>query len=142
MQRSAWVAGVSALVLTASVASADQCQVLTEAQAIQAVNALQQARGVARVCEPCGERIGPGVAVAPIASVARHRWEGDARQWVVRINGRDVDLAYMFFTVNGTRFVNLASVTTCHTTGVTASFDRGQSPVAPPAVLPPTEPGM
>lgn len=84
----------------ATSAWADQCAVLNREQAVAAAALLQRNEEVMHFCEPCGENIllVPPAKIEKIRSVQIKPWEGDKKSFVVEVNGRQTDLAYLFLT--------------------------------------------
>lgn len=91
----------------ASLALADQCQLVSPDVADRAVASIRAARGrVLSYCAPCGDALPPISA----ASVPRQvRSSGDS----VHIDGREVDLAYVYLEVSPGFFENVALRTGC-----------------------------
>jgi hypothetical protein len=108
---------VLAAVLAPSFAFADQCQVVTHAQALKAIKILNSANQVQKLCEPCGESLPQ--EVRPY-SVDLQTFNGlHSGQYSVAINGAAIDLAYTY--VNG---MNLAMLVGCKAQGVSDTLQR------------------
>lgn len=130
------VAGVMAVVaagLAPSEARADQCQVVTEAQAAAAVARLNASRIFMRLCEPCGEHLGDHRPEIVRAAVAVPDGDGNSR---VMVNGAEIDLAYIYIRTGATTLTNLARVSGCETQSVSPSISL---PPAPASAEAPTE---
>jgi hypothetical protein len=102
---------LSALTLFAlsNSAHADQCQIISKAQALAAVERINIGDSVQHWCEPCDEEESKTVAVTEIE--VRSGKSG----WQVSINGKSIDLAYTFVKSASEDFayVNLALLANC-----------------------------
>ena len=111
------VAAVLSLVTGARVVHADQCELVTEAQAEAAKSVIQANPTIAFYCEPCGEKTAQAVTVQSIG-VRPHR-----SGFVLAINGKPIDLAYTYFAVSQIKLRNLAMAAGCPVTGVSELID-------------------
>jgi hypothetical protein len=110
---------VLAVVLAGSgVARADQCQLVDSGTAVRALQLLHDHPNVLAYCEPCGDHA-PGVPTRA-NHVATDRDRSGAYQVV--IDRREVDLAYTFVQTGPERFENLAHLTGCPASGVSATL--------------------
>ncbi len=108
-----------ALSLLGGTARADQCAWIDEDAATNARAILTSSPTFIEHCEPCGDRA-PG---AP--QVAKHveiRSVGDDYK-EVSVNGRPIDLAYVFVKMDAAHYRNLAALAGCPATGVSTSLD-------------------
>ncbi len=111
---SALLALVAALHLAAPpadppAAAVDQAFVVSLPVAKAALAVLNRHAWSVRYCEPCGDA-SPEVVGHAVASA--HPWEHDRTQWVVTVDGQDVDLAYVYVPLAGSGLaVNLAMLT-------------------------------
>ena len=102
----------------ASVARADQCQLVDSGTAVRALQLLHDGPNVLTYCEPCGDRA-PGEPVR----AARAGAERDAMgSYQVVIDRREVDLAYTYVQTGPERFDNLAKLAGCPTSGVSPTL--------------------
>ncbi|AFY88332.1 MAG: hypothetical protein CLLPBCKN_001244 [Chroococcidiopsis cubana SAG 39.79] len=76
----------------ATEAWADQCAYVSKEQALAAVSRLQVGQTIYQLCEPCGDRIPNQIAIQDLAAATT----GSQDYWEVRVNGANVDLAYIF----------------------------------------------
>ena len=113
----AWLIPIS-LVLLADTARADQCEWVDKAAALKAQTIVKKAPLVIHYCEPCGDAA-PG-APEEVKTATVQRIADD--YWSLSINGKDVDLAYLFVKTSDARYENLASVAGCPATGVSPSL--------------------
>jgi hypothetical protein len=112
-----WLIPVS-LALLAGPAHADQCAWVEADVAERAKALLDTAPYVIEHCEPCGDRA-PGepthaktVEIATPASGFRE----------LHVNGKPVDLAYLFVQTDATHYGNVAALVGCPATGVSPSL--------------------
>ncbi len=127
--RSAWILGASLAVALGSsfvaspLARADQCAVVSRGQSDLALARLRQpGTWILELCEPCGEQLGPSARPYLVERVERVPWPHGAGgdDFEVRVNGRAVDLAYVFVHVGAGQFENLAALAGCPAEGVSA----------------------
>lgn len=124
------------LMLIPAAAWADQCQVVTDAQAAAAVARLSVGRVVLRYCEPCGEQLNSHAPEVVRSAVVVPDGNGTNR---VMLNGEEIDLAYVFVRDRNGNLVNLARLSGCPTQGVSPTIALPPPPVA--AEAPPTVTG-
>ena len=112
-----------AVLLTLTTANADQCAWIPKATAEAAVTFLERGVTFATYCEPCGD---PKPVVATVAEGAKIRTTASPGLWEVVIDGKPVDLAYVFVVrrESDSRLGNLAFLTECPTTGVSKTIAR------------------
>ncbi len=120
-------------------AEADQCSVIPAAQAERAVQLILRQGATITLCEPCGDRVRPGLRPVPVTTAtAVSRGEGTSE---VVVNGREVDLAYVYVHSIGNMFVNTARVVGCPTEGVSPRIVLAEeSTAAAPSPAPSTAP--
>lgn len=112
--------------LSAMTAKADQCQVVTQAQADAAVSILRASEQMLEFCEPCGD-VSPSVSALVPGEISVRAWNGNnanATFYEVTVNGRAVDLAYVFVPGQNGYFDNLAQRVGCTTVGVSERLPR------------------
>lgn len=119
--------------LSARAAHADQCAWVSPRVAERASQALAGDAVVLDYCQPCGE-VAPGEP-RPVGQVSL-RSVGDGYQEVV-LDGRGIDLAYTYLRTAPDRFENLAALSGCPATGVSARIgvaprDQTIAPAAAP----------
>ncbi len=128
------------VVLAAGLARADQCEVVSPAQADAAVKLLKKGVKFVEYCEPCGDAQ-PGepqtvdtVEVKPWeeAGSAGGRAEAEGRsigsdppQQLVWVNGKEEDLAYVFIhkAFGDSHYLNLAVLAKCPVEQVSREID-------------------
>lgn len=117
---------VAALVAAAGrLALADQCEIVTEAQAQNARRIVMNAQSTfAAFCEPCGDRAATLDRATTIE--VRKLYSGFA----LYLSGKPVDLAYTFVPLPSHRFRNLAIAVGCAVEGVSETIgeDRIRKP--------------
>lgn len=108
---------LASLALTGA-ARADQCAYIPAAQATKAQKILKEMSQALPFCEPCGEKKPGRITSVKASAVTLKRI--DAKLTEVRLNGKGLDLAYVYVrkSPNDT-FKNLARLAGCKTTGVT-----------------------
>ena len=94
-------------------ASADQCAWITLKQANKALQLLKQGQVIRHFCEPCGEKTWTEEKIVSVASKPE-----DDKNLSIQVNGKGIDLAYIFIETSPGRWENLASLTGCPTTDV------------------------
>jgi outer membrane protein OmpA-like peptidoglycan-associated protein len=109
---------------------ADQCLLLREADARAAVATIQIGDTIREFCEPCNDPA-PGKPFIVHTVIARHATEaeGDPSGWVIEINDKSYDLAYLFMQskTDPTRYENVAKRANCETQLVSAAITVLQS---------------
>ena len=105
IQRAAAAAlvGVAALVSAVPVL-ADQQAYISEKNAKRAVKLLKKKKQIKHLCEPCGDAEVRTMDIATIEAVKT----GYEDYWEVRINGKGVDLAYIFYRKKKAKWLNVA----------------------------------
>lgn len=102
---------ICSLVMLLSIpALADQCAWVKKAQAVRAA-ALLKERRVVEWCEPCGDAHPVKTAVQTVRTVTVERTNDPAFHEVF-VNGKPVDLAYLFVELRGA-FRNVAGEVGC-----------------------------
>ena len=103
-------------------ALADQCEVVTPAQARAALAALSTGTRYFEFCEPCGDAQ-PG----PVKQVshARSKPFEQPPDLEIEIDGKGVDLAYLYIAEahSDRKFINVAWLADCPADGVTREID-------------------
>lgn len=113
--------------LVPTLAHADQCALVSDDVATQAVSAMSGHPNVIEFCEPCSDQA-PGAPHA-IAHVAKQRGSGGS--FAVTLDKREVDLAYLYVQTAPSTYANVAALAGCPTSGVSPSLhvddasDRG-----------------
>jgi hypothetical protein len=116
----AWLIPISltSLVAASGTARADQCAWVTEAQAQKAQSILTGATKFIDFCEPCGDAA-PGTP-QKIENVNIDTPSDGYRE--LTVNGKEIDLAYVFVKTSEHEYTNLAKLTGCPATGVSPSL--------------------
>lgn len=91
-------------------AMADQCQMVSRAEAERALLLIQPGSTVSTFCELCGDTKPTRTEV--VSSVSAAITDGTS---VVSINGESVDLAYLYLKVAPNKKVNVALAVGCET---------------------------
>ena len=110
---------VAALLVSFSAAAlADQCAYNTRAHATNALEFIRRGQTIAHKCEPCGDTT---IRTERVRSVNVKK-RGQYAEVVV--NGKGVDLAYVYTLVNGRTYYNVAGLVGCEATGVSFTLPR------------------
>jgi hypothetical protein len=134
---------IFALVIPAT-AYADQCELVDDTVATNAIAAMHGHPKVVEYCEPCGDKA-PGVPHT-IEHVAKQR--GTDGEYSVTLDKREVDLAYEYVQTAPSKYENIALLAGCPTSGVEPSLivsdasDTGVliMPSSDPILVTPTPP--
>jgi hypothetical protein len=105
-------ASLISLLLLPTAAFADQCALVSKAQAVAALNNLRVGQTIYRLCEPCGERTPKPMVIRSLAITS----SSTPDSWSVRVNGEEIDLAYVYIDYNKAETrqrVNLAVASVC-----------------------------
>lgn len=96
-------------------ALADQCAYVSKQQALLAISRLNVGQSAYFFCEPCGDKQPEMVKVSSLGvETVDHQ-----SFWQVKVNGRDIDLAYTFIESGiNKQAMNLAGVAGCPAQGV------------------------
>jgi hypothetical protein len=110
------------VVLSAGIARADQCEVVTPAQAKAAVQLLKRDVKFVEYCEPCGEK--QPSAPQQVDTVKLTPWSEPPQQTVV-VNGKEEDLAYLFVqkSLGDSHYLNVAVLAKCPAEGISREID-------------------
>lgn len=90
--------------VTAVSVLADQAAWITKAQAEKAAAFLKNHNEIRHYCAPCDDK---GDSVEEISTVESEQIEGQ-EYWQVKVNGKGVDLAYVYFKTQKGKWKNLA----------------------------------
>jgi hypothetical protein len=112
-----------AILLSFTAAQADQCAWIPKATAEAAVKYLQPQAEWASYCEPCGDS---KPTYGKVVEGAQIRTTSAPDLWEVVVDGKAVDLAYVFVLrrPSDNKLGNLAFLTGCPTSGVSKTIAR------------------
>ncbi|GEM_PF-1226399 len=99
------LAAIISLILFSTTVFADVASVVTKPQADKAVEVLNITKRLRHFCAPCKNGV---VWDEQITSVIAFK-NGESTLWRVLVNGRTIDLAYVYFPLTDGRWRNLAS---------------------------------
>ncbi len=124
----------TAAVAAPAIARADQCAIVDPTVATRAADLAKKSDAVIEYCEPCGDKLPP---------FARQLTSAEAKSKVVWINGKPVDLAYVFIHTTGDEYQNLGLAAGCTAHGVSKTIKSTAKPMPPPSPMPapPPPPG-
>lgn len=120
------VFAAAAVALSGSTAHADQCEWVPASVAEQArIELSQPGATFIEYCEPCRDDV-RRARVERVSSVTVRAVGRGAQHYTVIVNGRAVDLAYLFIRVGGgTTFSNVGHRTMCGARRVSPSITLG-----------------
>jgi hypothetical protein len=113
----AWLIPITLSLFTGT-ARADQCAWIDGAVARKAQTLLTSAPKFIEFCEPCGDKA-PGIPQR-VQGVDIHPADGELSE--LTLNGKPIDLAYIFIKTDDTHYKNLAALAGCPATGVSPSL--------------------
>jgi hypothetical protein len=105
----------SMILMTSSMAFADQCAFVSQDTAKKALKMISDLSSIQTLCEPCGETKPQTIDIKSIGA-------GDVNYqgfWQVSVNGKGLDLAYTY--LNG---LNVAQLVNCPSQGVSSSIKK------------------
>ena len=100
-------------------ARADQCEAIDGETAKWALKSLAKNARFVDFCEPCGDK-----APKPPATITAVTYKGGS----IWLNGKLVDLAYVFVQTGAYTFTNVAHQVGCPTSKVSATVTVGKKP--------------
>jgi hypothetical protein len=83
---------------------ADQAAWVSRAEAARALEELASAESVKHYCAPCGDKV---VRSEIVESIGLFKVQGE-NYWEIRVNGKGVDLAYVYFEEKKGKWRNAA----------------------------------
>lgn len=86
------------------VALADQAAYITKAQARRAVTLLGKQNEILHYCQPCADKTRRNETIEKIEMSKTE----DGKYWEVKVNGKSVDLAYIFYRTKSGKWKNVA----------------------------------
>lgn len=92
------------MLFSAEIAYADQAAWVSKAEAQRALKILAEYDTVTHYCAPCKDG---KVAQERIENIGLFKVQGE-NYWEIRINGKGVDLAYIYFPKKQNKWVNVA----------------------------------
>jgi hypothetical protein len=118
---------VLSLSLLPSLVFADQCAYIRKVEAVKAATYVSVGQTIAYFCEPCGDKKFSSVKPVEVHSTELVRIDSasshlDQPYWELRLNGKGVDLAYVYVKRSAARYMNLAKLAGCSVSNVSASF--------------------
>ena len=111
------------LLMTASFAQADQCQLIPVEQAATALNHLKPESQFVNFCEPCGDKDFYQRPVQTVNSLQTNKDEVSGQvYWEISVNGKGIDLAYTFLRTADGSYLNMSKLANCPSQSVSAGF--------------------
>ncbi|WP_020395233.1 hypothetical protein [Thiolinea disciformis] len=103
---------------------ADQCELISAEQTSEMLEFMKPNIEYVNFCEPCGDKDFYQQKVERLRSLQINTEKvGGKTYWAVKVNGKNIDLAYTFIRSEDGGFVNLANLANCPATGVSLGFD-------------------
>ena len=105
------ILAVCLILVFSMTAFADQAAIITKAEAEKAVALLKGKKQIKHYCAPCGDK---SIETEDIQTVEilksdyHDPWQKEIDYWEVKINGKDVDLAYIYFELKKGKWKNVA----------------------------------
>lgn len=102
-----------------SPAWADQCALISPEQAGKALDFLKPGGVIVEFCEPCGDKdfySKPQQTINDVQAVLEKEF------WAVKVNGKELDLAYTFVRNAEGSFVNVSKLADCPSDDVSIGF--------------------
>lgn len=111
------------LVLAALNVHADQCQLIQTDQMARALDHIKPNSTYIEFCEPCGDKDFFRRKAQVVKSLAVNTEKvGNDTYWALKLNGKEVDLAYTFVRKRDGSFINLSKLADCPSSDVSAGF--------------------
>lgn len=99
------LATISLVFILANLALADQAAYITKEQAQKAAAFLKDKKQIRHYCAPCDDK---GDRVEDISSVEAVEVKDSKPYWEVLVNGKGIDLAYVYYQDDDGKWKNLA----------------------------------
>ena len=93
---------------------ADQAAYISEKQAKKAVKLLKKKKVLMHLCEPCGDTVPESIEIDTIEAVKT----GYQDYWEVKVNGKGIDLAYIYYERKKNKWKNAAMKLKIEVSGV------------------------
>lgn len=107
---------------------ADQCAIITPDQATQALKYLKEGTTICEFCKPCGDTA-PMQLVVQDAQVKEPEYSNNSGDNVeIAINNQSIDLAYTYVPNAKGKYINLAFLSGCPTSGVSKYLPQASTP--------------
>lgn len=111
--------GFLLLSLLAPATWADQCQLIPAEQAAKALDFLKPGGTIVEFCEPCGDK---DFYSKPEQTITAIQASLDQDLWSVKVNGKELDLAYTFVRNGEGSFLNVSKLADCPSDDVSVGF--------------------
>ncbi|WP_298610203.1 hypothetical protein [uncultured Thiothrix sp.] len=102
-----------------SAAWADQCALISAEQAGKALDFLKPTGTIVEFCEPCGDKDFYSKPEQTITDIQASQQDAD---WSVKVNGKELDLAYTFVRNAEGSYLNLSKLANCPSDDVSVGF--------------------
>ena len=113
---------------------ADQCAYTSKAEAVKSATYVSVGQTIVHFCEPCGDKHFAKAKPEEVRNTELARIDPasshlDQTYWELRLNGKGVDLAYIYVKRSNARYMNLAKLAGCPASDVSASFMLPNTPL-------------
>ncbi len=105
------VIAVCLMLVCAVAVFADQSVYITKAEAVKAVALFKTKKQIKYFCAPCGDKSTQTEDIQTVEMVEDTEIDNDSilkNNWKVKINGEEVDLAYIYFKTTNGKWKNVA----------------------------------
>lgn len=102
-----------------SSAWADQCALISAEQAGRALDFLKPGGTIVEFCEPCGDK---DFYSKPEQLIADIQARQEQEYWSVKVNGKELDLAYTFVRNVEGSYLNVSKLANCPSDDVSVGF--------------------
>ncbi|MBK8455504.1 MAG: hypothetical protein WAQ53_01185 [Thiofilum sp.] len=102
---------------------ADQCQLIEPDQMARALDHIKPNSTYIEFCEPCGDKDFFRRKAQTVRALAVSTQKvGNETYWALKLNGKEVDLAYTFVRKADGSFINLSKLADCPSSDVSVGF--------------------
>lgn len=98
---------------------ADQCALISAEQAGKALDFLKPGGTIVEFCEPCGDK---DFYSKPDQLIADIQARQEQEYWSVKVNGKELDLAYTFVRNAEGSYLNVSKLANCPSDDVSVGF--------------------
>lgn len=120
------LSGIALVIGQPSVVFADQCQLITQEQAVRFLSKVKVGDMLGLLCEPCDQRPDEYGRI-PLVKVASMEVKIDGSYAEVYVNHESIDLAYTYVVTDESEYSmtvsNAAKLVDCYCEDVTVSFN-------------------
>ncbi|MDA8325612.1 MAG: hypothetical protein M0033_05270 [Nitrospiraceae bacterium] len=109
---------------------ADQCAYISQEQASKAMQYLQGGTTIYEFCQPCGDTSPSQLVVhdSQVKSTGTRMFNSSNEYVEIAVNNQNIDLAYTYVPDGKGKYINLAFLSGCPTTGVSKYLPQASAP--------------